>query len=221
MNDKHDKLLDHDYDGIRELDNDLPRWWLWMFYVSIVFAFLYMTYYHVLDVGYSSSDAYASEIDPNFVRPQDLSATYFGLLPQYRSPLAATYDDMQSASSVGAPKRFGPVSRQSDTTTYVALTQADAVAAGKEVFIRNCASCHGFAGEGGVGPNLTDDYWLHGGDFSSIVKTVRYGFPTKGMISWLGTLPPEQILQAASYVTTLHGTNPPNAKAAEGELYTP
>lgn len=221
MTDERDKLLDHNYDGIRELDNDLPRWWLWMFYISIVFSVLYMAYYHILGIGYSSSEAYASEMDPNFVRPQDFQPTYLGLLPKYRSPLAAMQADLASAVPERAALKMGPLSLKSDTITYVALTEPEAIAAGQQAYVRNCASCHGQTGEGGVGPNLTDDYWLHGGDFSSVVKTVRYGFPTKGMISWLGTISPRQILEVSTYVTTLYGTNPPNAKAAEGDRYTP
>jgi cytochrome c oxidase cbb3-type subunit 3 len=112
------------------------------------------------------------------------------------------------------------MSRESDTTTYVLTTDDATLTAGREIYLRHCATCHGTAGQGGVGPNLTDDYWLHGGSPSDIVKTIRYGFPAKGMVAWLGTLKPDEILQAASFVTNLHGTNPANAKPPEGELYT-
>ena len=84
----------------------------------------------------------------------------------------------------------------------------------------NCMACHGANGEGGVGPNLTDQYWLHGGAFENIVGTITNGVPSKGMIAWKAILNPEQIRQVASYVKTLQGTNPPNAKAPQGELYT-
>jgi cytochrome c oxidase cbb3-type subunit 3 len=111
-----------------------------------------------------------------------------------------------------------PFSRESDTTTYVAPVDDASLAFGKDTYFVNCASCHGKLGEGGIGPNLTDDYWLHGDDFSSVVKSVRYGYPTKGMVPWLGTLQPDHILRAAGFVMTLRGTNPPNPKAPEGEL---
>lgn len=212
-----DRLLDHEYDGIRELDNDLPRWWLWLFYASIIFAVLYMLYFHVLEFGYSSAQEYIRENDPNFVPERGGGPKYFGIIPRYRSPLAANEDEeMSQTGATEQPLLF--FSRDTDTTTYVALTDGADIAVGNVIFLKSCASCHGPLGEGGIGPNLTDDYWIHGADFSTVVRSVRYGYPTKGMIAWLGTLQPEQILQAASYVTTLRGTNPPNPKAPEGEL---
>lgn len=215
MNDQYDKLLDHDYDGIKELDNDLPRWWVWLFYITIVFGVLYMLYYHVLDVGFSSADQYRSEVDPTFVRQQDIvQPSYLGVLPKYMSPLAQREADKRTFEKT----KFVMLTHETDTTTYVAATGPVALAEGQEIFQVRCASCHGAQGQGGVGPNLTDNYWLHGAEFSNIVKTVRYGFPTKGMISWLGHLTPGQIIHVATFVQTLHGTNPPNPKAPEGEL---
>jgi len=218
MADSNEKLLDHDYDGIRELDNDLPRWWLWMFYAGIVIAILYMLYFHVLNIGYLSTDEYNREMDPGYVRIQDYQPTYFGVLPKYRSPLAATRDDITPAYASAVSGMLVPFSRENDTTTYFALVDDASLASGKDIFLRNCSSCHGNFGEGGIGPNLTDDYWLHGDDFSSVVKSVRYGYPAKGMVPWLGTLQPDDILRASSFVMTLLGTNPPNPKAPEGEL---
>ena len=109
------------------------------------------------------------------------------------------------------------MSHETDTTTYVALTSADDIAFGQRIYMVNCASCHGNFGEGGVGPNMADAFWIHGGEFSDIVRSVRYGYPTKGMISWLGTIPEDDILRAASFLLTLKGTNPPNAKGPEGD----
>jgi len=215
MAEYQDKLLEHDYDGIRELDNDLPRWWLWLFYATIAFAPFYLLYYDVLEIGYSSADAYRSEVDPSFMRAQDLQPNYLGLLPRYRSPYASPGGERTAVRK--RPARV-MLTHATDTNTYVADMSAASLSAGKEAFLSKCASFHGNLGEGGVGPNLTDDYWLHGGDFSAVVRSVRYGYPSKGMISWLGQLSPDQIIQVASHVTTLHGTNPPNAKAPEGEL---
>ncbi len=59
---KEPLLLDHDYDGIRELDNNLPRWWVWLFYLSIVFAVIYMLYYHVLRIGNLQAAEYEKEM---------------------------------------------------------------------------------------------------------------------------------------------------------------
>jgi cytochrome c oxidase cbb3-type subunit 3 len=93
------------------------------------------------------------------------------------------------------------------------------LASGKTIFMDNCAACHGRAGEGGVGPNLTDDYWLHQGGIKDIFKTIKYGWPEKGMKSWQQDLGAKQIHEISSYIKSLHGTNPANAKEKQGELY--
>lgn len=222
MSDTHDKLLDHDYDGIRELDNDLPRWWVWLFYLTIIFAVLYMLYFHVLGIGYLSADEYRREMNPDYVRVDAGGTRLLGLAPIYRPPYVDPLRDARLAA--GAPQiviAYKEEKRESDTLTYVAYTEAAAIADGKAIYDRLCFTCHGKAGEGGIGPNLTDDYWLHGGAFPEIVKTIKYGVPTKGMVAWRMDLKPDQIIQVASFVRTLHGTNPPNPKAPQGELYQP
>ncbi|ROL59346.1 cytochrome oxidase subunit III, partial [Bacteroidetes/Chlorobi group bacterium ChocPot_Mid] len=83
----------------------------------------------------------------------------------------------------------------------------------------NCAACHGAMGEGGIGPNLPDNYWIHGNGINNIAKTIALGVPEKGMISWKATFKSNDILALASYVMSLHGTNPPNPKAPQGDLY--
>jgi len=90
---------------------------------------------------------------------------------------------------------------------------------GKGIFTGNCVVCHGDKGQGLIGPNLTDDFWLHGGGINNIFKTVKYGVPEKGMISWEKNLTPKQISAVANYILSLHGTNPAGAKAAQGEKY--
>lgn len=97
-----------------------------------------------------------------------------------------------------------------------ALKDKDVLEAGLAIYQKNCAVCHGKLGEGGVGPNLTDNYWLHGGGIENIFNVIRAGVPEKGMIAWKAQLKDEQILQVASYIGTLKGTNPPNAKAPQG-----
>lgn len=92
---------------------------------------------------------------------------------------------------------------------------------GKAVFIKNCVACHAPDGGGLVGPNLTDKYWIHGGSIRDIFKTIKYGVPAKGMITWQPVLSPEQIRDVACYILTLQGTTPANPKAPEGELYQP
>lgn len=218
--DEYGKLLDHDYDGIKELDNDLPRWWLYLFYITIVWGTLYLLYYHVFDVGYLSADEYKEEMNPNYVRVSEADTKFLGILDSYHSPLNKHGQDrtprLDILSQGGAV--FVEETAESDTTSYVYYTDDAQLANGRDLFIKNCVQCHGVAGEGGIGPNLTDNYWLHGGQFNNIVKSVKYGYPAKGMISWRAFLKPEQILQVSSFVRTLRGSNPANPKAPQGDL---
>jgi cytochrome c oxidase cbb3-type subunit III len=106
-----------------------------------------------------------------------------------------------------------------DENKLTALTDVAALNSGKETFVKNCAVCHTEKGGGLVGPNLTDDYWIHGGGIKNIFATVKNGVPAKGMISWKAQLNPRQIQEVSSFILTLRGTNPPNPKAPEGVLY--
>ena len=222
MADQQVPMLDHEYDGIHELDNDLPRWWLWLFILTVIWGVLYFAYFHVLSVGYLSGDEYKQEMNPNYTRAVSRQHRLLGILPEYRSPF---YDPVRDHLVAGPQVRpavaYVEQTRESDTSTYVALTDEAALKAGMTVFQTKCATCHGKLGEGGIGPNLTDDYWLHGAGISNIYKTVKYGVPAKGMLSWRLELQPLQIQQVASFVMTMHGTNPPNAKAPQGEMVKP
>ncbi len=99
------------------------------------------------------------------------------------------------------------------------LKDPKAVAEGKAIFATNCAACHGQLGEGSIGPNLTDDFWIHGGGPDAIVATVTNGVPAKGMIAWESTLGVQNIEKVVAYVLSLKGSNPPNAKAPQGDEY--
>lgn len=103
--------------------------------------------------------------------------------------------------------------------TVTAISDAAVLAEGKDIFLKNCSSCHGQNGEGLVGPNMTDDFWIHGGGVKNIFKTIKYGVPQKGMISWQTQLDPKKMQAVASFILSLHGTNPPNAKQPEGEKW--
>jgi len=171
----------HNYDGIQEYDNSPPAWFNWIFFVTIVFAFTYLMYYHVLKMG-----------------------------------------DLQVAEYEKAVKEAAPIlAKAQERAIYLAdqprLTDETSLALGKSIFKTNCVTCHGPNGEGLAGPNLTDDYWLHGGHYNEIFKTVFNGVEQKGMPVWKKTLKPDDIRAVASYVYTLHGTNPPNPKAPQGE----
>ena len=259
---KKDVLLEHEYDGIQELDNELPPWWVYLFWITIIFAVVYMFHYHVFKTGDLQIAEYNKEIDPNW-KPAEMDGNG-GLIGVYRSPFTnpkgdvTPYIEEQFASYVG-PKLTSDglimeAMRRADETTLnklktdfpdlfkqlsaggaaiipkkaaakesietvEALTDATSIAKGKEIFTKNCVSCHGLQGQGGIGPNLTDDYWLHGAGMSHIVHTITAGVPAKGMITWRGVLSPDQIKQAASYILTLHGSNPPNPKAPQGDKF--
>jgi mono/diheme cytochrome c family protein len=103
-----------------------------------------------------------------------------------------------------------------DLATATVLTDEASLKAGAETFKNLCAACHGQAGEGLVGPNFTDTFWLHGGEFKDLCKIVVEGVPDKGMISWANQLSGEQIKQVTSFILSLEGSNPPNPKAAQG-----
>jgi cytochrome c oxidase cbb3-type subunit III len=100
----------------------------------------------------------------------------------------------------------------------VALTDAKSVGDGKAIYLQNCLACHGAEGQGGVGPNLTDAYWLHGGSVKEIFHTITEGVPEKGMISWKKSLNPIQIQHVVSFMETFKGTKPANAKEPQGSL---
>ncbi|MEL7247527.1 MAG: cbb3-type cytochrome c oxidase N-terminal domain-containing protein [Bacteroidota bacterium] len=183
-----DVMLDHNYDGIRELDNILPPWWVGLFYATIFIGIGYFSYYHISDKGLSSSEKYAVEME-------------------------------EAAEAVKA--YLATQADQVDETNVEALVDADQLALGESIFNTQCAVCHMADGGGGVGPNLTDEYWLHGGDIKDIFTTIKYGVPEKGMISWKAQLRAGDMQRVASYILTLGGTTPANPKAPEGDLYTP
>ncbi len=99
------------------------------------------------------------------------------------------------------------------------LTSPDGIIEGGKIFKANCVACHRDDGGGSVGPNLTDRYWIHGGGIKNVFKTIKYGVPDKGMVTWQQTLTPKQIQEVASYVISLEGTNPINPKPPQGEIY--
>jgi len=175
-----ERLLDHDYDGIQEFDNPLPRWWVWIFWATIVFAILYS-----IDVG-------------GFMRGP-------GRLADYNRTMAE------------AAKKFPRAGGPADAATLAALARdPSALALGKTVFATNCAVCHRADAGGNIGPNLTDDYWLHGGTLVQINTTINTGVLDKGMPNWGKMLPAQQVNAVSVYVASLHGSNPPNPKPPQG-----
>ena len=180
-----DILLDHDYDGIKELDNNLPPWWKWGFYFTILFGIVYLYNYH-FSSGKNQLQEYATEIA-----------------------------DAESAKS----ERMKNAAENVTAESVVAIKDEALIAEGQSAFIKLCAACHLNDGGGQVGPNLTDEYWLHGGGIKNVFRTISEGVPAKGMISWKNQLTPKQIQQLASFILTLDGTKPAIAKEPQGDIW--
>jgi cytochrome c oxidase cbb3-type subunit 3 len=179
---------DHIYDGIMELDNNLPPWWLAGFYLSIAFAIIYLLRFHVFETA----------------------------------PLA--YEELQielAEAEITQAEYLKTAANLVDESSVTFLEDDSRIAEGGKIFAKNCAVCHANDGGGGVGPNLTDNYWIHGADIKDIFKTVKYGVPAKGMIPWKGQLNAGQMQEVSSYILKLLGTTPANPKEAQGELSEP
>ena len=184
MNNEQDPdLLDHEYDGIRELDNKLPRWWVWLFYGSIIFAAIYLVNYH----------------------------THWGK----GKLMAAEYAEEMKAGE--ALKAAAMTKFEASMETLQPSKDADTIEQGHQIFARLCAPCHRADGGGLVGPNLCDDYWIHGSNFSDNVRTIWNGVPAKGMITWKNSLKPSEVYTVASFIYTLRGTHPVNPKPPENQ----
>jgi cytochrome c oxidase cbb3-type subunit 3 len=98
----------------------------------------------------------------------------------------------------------------------VLLADAAGIAEGKTLFIQSCVACHAADGGGGIGPNLTDDFWIHGGSMNNIYKTIKVGYPEKGMQSWESMYSPVQMKNLSSFIKSLKGTKPAVPKAPQG-----
>lgn len=185
MNDPKDNkdplLLDHEADGIKELDNNLPAWWVWLFYLCVIFGIGYLGYYHVLAKG----DLQKAEYDKEMAAGNAIKGAAL-------------------AKFEGAIASVEPSKKTED------LDQ------GRQLFATYCAPCHRADAGGLVGPNLCDDYWIHGPTFADNVKVIWNGVPDKGMLAWKEQgFKPSDILAVASYIHTLRGSKPPNPKMRE------
>lgn len=189
LDDEKDILLDHEYDGIRELDNYMPRWWVVGFFVTIIFGQIYLLAFHVTDWAPSSKEEYDSEM-------------------QVAAIAAKARERAKAKMEADAPQFPW------DTTV---LSDAAELEGGKAVYNSICHACHGAAGQGLVGPNLTDNLWIHGCDMETLMNGVKTGYPQAGMPMYGGGRPlnNKELQQVSSYVLSLQGTNPSNTKPAD------
>lgn len=180
--------LEHEYDGIKELDNVLPPWWVYLFYSTVIFGVIYLGKYHL----FGGENQY-QELDKELAIAQKEIEEYKKTAP-----------DLLTADQV------------------VLVTEPADIAAGKALFDSNCVACHRADGGGGIGPNLTDEYWILGGDVKDIFNTIMEGGRDgKGMVAWKQQIKPTDIQKIASFILTLQGTNPADAKAPEGDKVAP
>ena len=175
--------MDHDYDGIHELDNDLPPWWKYGFYITIVWAGVYFFYYQVLEIG----DLQTAEFEKEMVEGEEQIAAYKAANP-----------NLVNAENV------------------TLLEDGPALNSGKAIFTEKCSMCHGMSGEGSIGPNLTDEYWIYGHDIGSVFNAISEG-ATNGMPAWKADLTPTEMQETASYILSLEFTE---GKAPEGDKVT-
>ncbi|MBX7195896.1 MAG: c-type cytochrome, partial [Sandaracinaceae bacterium] len=167
---KHDAIqgeILHEYDGILEADNLLPRWWLVTFYGTILFSAGYWFYYEAFDVGQHPSEQFAAVM-------AERAATAVEVTPELLASLG---------------------------------TDSERVSAGQQLFATNCAVCHGQEGQGNIGPNLTDNAWIHGGTAADIHTTVTNGVASAGMPPWGQTLGPQGVLNAVAFIVSIRNQN--------------
>jgi len=179
-------IMDHNYDGIRELDNVLPPWWVYLFYATIVFGVVYLVRFHVIG-EYTQAEEYEQEVAAAKIEIEEYKKTAKDLV---------------------------------DASTVELLTDAADLSAGEKIFTTSCVVCHMADGGGGIGPNLTDEYWILGGGIKNVFNTISEGGRDgKGMVAWKQSFKPAEIAQVASYVISLGGTTPANPKAPEGDVW--
>jgi cytochrome c oxidase cbb3-type subunit III len=171
-----------EYDGIKELDNPLPPWLKYIFYITIIISFSYMMRLVVFKDG-------------TIIQKKE-----------YSKEMSAA----RAKTEVAAKEETAKATAQP-------LTKEQKLAAGKVVFDKICYVCHGKFGEGLVGPNFTDEYWIHGGRPEDLLKVINEGVLDKGMLSYKSQLNKTQIDNVINYILSLQGTNPPNQKAPQGE----
>jgi cytochrome c oxidase cbb3-type subunit 3 len=186
-----DQTTGHSYDGIEELDNPLPRWWVFMFWATILFGFGYLSAY-----GLGNYDGWLT------VTVDDQEITW-------------TSTNQWKAEVQAFDKEIAPLYAKYRATDIAELAKnEDALQTGQRLFKSNCSVCHGTAAKGAQGfPNLTDNDWLYGGKPENIKQTIMYG-RQGAMPAWGPVLGDEGVVEMAQYVRSLSGLEH-SAEAAE------
>lgn len=127
----------------------------------------------------------------------------------------------KAVASIDAYYEANPLVPPSPADLLAGAANPETLEVGRSRFARTCASCHGDHAQGLIGPNLTDDRWIHGGTVEQIFQSVAKGWPAKGMPPWGRAVKPEELAALVSYVRSIQGTNPPNARAPEGDPVVP
>ena len=181
--------MDHSYDGIRELDNHLPPWWKWLFYGTIGWSVVYLIIFHVSDSLPLSQE-------------------------EYRRELALAEEEVRKYQASQPQAAI-------DENTLEYKHDPEAIEKGKSIFVNNnCGGCHrGDGGGNSIGPNLADEYWLHGGELKNVFLTIKNGVVEKGMPAWGKAMSVQDVRDVTFFVMSLQGTNPPDAKAPQGEIF--
>jgi cytochrome c oxidase cbb3-type subunit III len=180
-------IREHAYDGIQEYDNPMPGWWVWLFYICIIFAPIYMLGVHVFD-----------------------------FIPTYEEDLASGQAEIAEMRATHEEANPAPTIDAAALEAYIG--DVDQIAAGSATFSTRCAVCHGDVAQGLIGPNLTDEYWIHGRDAEAVFGIITDGVIEKGMTPWSGILAPEERAQLVAFIRSLEGSEPAGAKAPEGEI---
>ena len=188
LDEEKDLLLDHEYDGIMELDNHMPKWWLWLFYFTIAWGFLYLLYYQFTGVGLTQEEQYEQQVA--------MAIEQYGLDPNGEGSETASLVDWNIESDAA--------SIENGKNLYMGMGNL-------------CFTCHGGAGEGLVGPNLTDDFWIHGCTPAELATSIANGFPDKGMMPYGSgaRISDEDMTDLISYIASLQGSEPANAKPVD------
>ena len=177
--------LHHDYDGIRELDNNIPGWWKLAFFGTFIFSIIY----------------------------------FYRMFGSESMPLQG--EELAMANAIAEIQRTEYLQHAANNIdeNTVKLMGSEDITAGRELYIKNCVACHGDKGQGGVGPNFTDEYWMHKGSLRDIFYSIKYGWQEKGMKAWKDDFSPKQIAQITNFIHTLKNTNVPGGKEKQGEIY--